>query len=122
MTKESNAEVIWIYNERAYIENHIKEIKGGFGMERMPSGDFKGNAVHFGIGIMTYNLFIAQRFLTMPADWKNKTIKSIRWLLVETAGKLIEHGRMTILKIVTGVEKYMVCLEMRRRTYELLLE
>ena len=58
----------------------------------------------------------------MPEDWKNKTIKSIRWLLVETAGKFIEHGRMTILKIVTEFEKYMVCLEMRRLTYELLRE
>lgn len=122
MTEESVAEVVWIYNERAHIENHIKEIKGGFGMERMPCGEFTANAIHFSIGIMTYNLFIAQKLLTMPEDWKNKTIKSIRWLLVEMAGKLIEHGRMTILKIVTGVEKYMVCLEMRRRTYELLLE
>jgi hypothetical protein len=101
---------------------HLKEIKCGFGMERMPSGDFQGNAVHFGIGIMTYNLFIAQKFLTMPADWKNKTIKSIRWLLVETAGKLIEHGRMTILKIAAGVEKYLMFLSMRKRNYELMLE
>ena len=122
MTEESVSEVVWFYNERAHIENHIKEIKGGFGMERMPSGEFKANAIHFAIGIMTYNLFIAQRLLTMPEDWKNKTIKSIRWLLVEMAGKLIEHGRMTILKIVTGFEKYMVCLEMRRRTCELLRE
>ena len=122
MTEESVAEVVSLYNERAHIENHIKEIKGGFGMERMPCGEFQANAIHFAIGIMTYNLFIAQRVLIMPEDWKNKTIKSIRWLLVEMAGKLIEHGRMTILKIVTGVEKYMVCLEMRRRTYELLLE
>ena len=122
MTEENVSEVVWHYNGRAHIENHIKEIKGGFGMERMPSGEFKANAVHFAIGIMTYNLFIAQRLLTMPEDWQNKTIKSIRWLLVEMAGKLIEHGRMTILKLVSGVEKYMVCLEMRRRTYELLRE
>jgi len=122
MTEESVSEVVWLYNERAQIENHIKEIKGGFGMERMPSGEFKANAIHFAIGIMTYNLFIAQRLFTMPEDWKNKTIKSIRWLLVEMAGKLIKHGRMTILKLVSGVEKYMVCMEMRRRTYELLRE
>jgi len=122
MTQENVSEVVWLYNERAPIENHIKEIKGGFGMERMASGEFKANAVHFGIGIMTYNLFMAQRLLTMPKDWQNKTIKSIRWLLVELAGKLIEHGRMTILKLVSGVEKYMMCLEMRRRTYELLRE
>jgi hypothetical protein len=122
ITEENVSEVVWLYNGRAHIENHIKEIKGGFGMERMPSGEFKANAVHFAIGIMTYNLFIAQRLLTMPEDWKNKTIKSIRWLLVEMAGKLIEHGRMTILKLVSGVEKYMVYLEMRRRTSELLRE
>jgi len=122
MTEEGVSEVVWFYNERAHIENHIKEIKGGFGMERMLSGEFKANAIHFAIAIRTNNLFIAQRLLILPADWKNKTIKSIRCLLVEMAGKLIEHGRMTILKIVTGFEKYMMCMEMTRRIYELLRE
>jgi hypothetical protein len=120
---EGEAEaVVWKYQHRAYIENHIKEIKSGFGMERMPSGDFKANAVHFAIGIMTYNLFLAQKLLTMPARWKDKTIKSIRWLLVEAAGKLIEHSRATILKIASGIEKYRIYLEIRKRTYELLID
>ena len=120
---EGSAEwVVWCYNGRAHIENHIKEIKCGFGMDRLPSGDFHGNAVHFGIGIMTYNLFIAQKLLTMHEGWKRKTIKSIRWLLVEVAGKLIEHGRQMILKIAVGLEKYRIYLEMRQRTYELSLE
>lgn len=122
ITEGGTEEVVWRYQHRAYIENHIKEIKGGFGMERMPSGDFQANAVHFAIGIMTYNLFIAQKLFTMPASWKDKTIKSIRWLLVETAGKLIEHSRATILKIASGIEKYRIYLEIRRRTYELLIE
>jgi hypothetical protein len=43
----------------------------------MPSGEFEANAIHFAIGIMTYNLIIAQKLLTIPEDWKNKTIKSI---------------------------------------------
>ncbi|MBW2309056.1 MAG: hypothetical protein JRG73_19200, partial [Deltaproteobacteria bacterium] len=59
---------------------------------------------------------------TMPEDWRAKTIKSIRWLLVEVAGKLIHHGRSLTLKIAVGIEKYRIYLEMRRRTYELLLE
>ena len=114
--------VVWRYNGRAHIENHIKEIKCGFGMDRLPSGDFHGNAVHFGIGIMTYNLFIAQKLLTMHEGWKRKTIKSIRWLLVEVAGKLIEHARQMILNIAVGLEKYRICLQMRQRNYELSLE
>ena len=42
----------------------------------------------------------------MPEEWRNKTIKSIRWMFVETPGKLIEHGRQLILKIAATAEKY----------------
>ena len=122
MVVENAEEVIWRYNGRSQIENHIKEIKGGFGMERLPSGDFLANAVYFGIGIMSYNLFIAQKLLTMPDEWQTKSIKSIRWLVVEVAGKLIEHGRQVILKIAASVEKYRIYLQMRRCIYALSLE
>jgi hypothetical protein len=118
----SPLERVWAYNDRAHIENHIKEIKCGFGMEKLPSGDFGGNALFFGIGILTYNLFIAQKYLTMPEDWRAKTIKSIRWLLVEVGAKLIKHGRTLTLKISASLEKYRLYLEMRRKTYALLQE
>jgi hypothetical protein len=122
MIEERAEEVVWRYHSRAQIENHIKEIKAGFGMQWMPSGEFCANAVHFGIGIMTYNLFIAQKLLVMPEQWQTKTIKSIRWFLVEVGGKLIVHGRRMVLKIAASMDKYRIYLEMRRRTYALLLE
>lgn len=122
MNDKSPEEVVWKYNGRANIENHIKELKNGFGMEYLPSGDFKANSVHFGIGVMTYNLFIAQRLFVMPEDWRKRTINSIRWLFVETPGKLIEHSRRLILKIAASIEKYRIYLEMRKKTYELLME
>lgn len=118
--EETPEAVVWLYNGRAHIENHIKELKGGFGMDRLPSGDFGANALHFAIGVLTYNLFLAQRLLTMPAVWASKTIKSIRWLLVEVGGKLITHGRQWILMLAASVEKYRLYLAMRRRTYDLL--
>ena len=122
MIEESAQEVVWRYNKRAQIENHIKEIKSGFGMDRMPSGEFLANAVHFAIGVMTYNLFIAQRLFVMPEPWRTKTIKTLRWLLLEVAGRVVHHGRRVILKVATSLDKYRIYLEMRRRTYELLLE
>ena len=69
--------------------------------------------------MMTYNLFISQRLLTMPEQWATKTI---RWLLIEVAGRVVHHGRRVILKVATSLDKYRIYLEMRRRTYELLLE
>ena len=115
-------QVVWRYNQRAHIENHIKEIKNGFGMDRMPCGEFLANSVHFGIGMMTYNLFIAQRLFVMPESWRTKTIKSLRWLLIEVAGRVVRHGRGVFLKVATSLDKYRIYLEMRRRTYELLVE
>lgn len=120
MVGESPEEVVWKYNGRVQIENHIKEIKSGFGMEWMPSGDFGANGVYFGIGILTYNLFIVQRLLTMPEEWNTKTIKSVRWFLMEVGGKLVFHGRRMILKIATSLDKFRIYLEMRRRAFELL--
>mgnify|MGYP005848698055 CR=1 FL=1 len=120
--KESPEEVVWQYNDRACIENHIKEIKTGFGMEHMPSGDFGANAVYFAIGIMTYNIFIAQKYFTMPLEWASKTIKSIRWLLVEVVGRVIERSRRVYLKIATTVEKYKIYLNMRQRLNQLCAE
>jgi hypothetical protein len=120
MVEESPEEVVWKYNGRGQIENHIKEIKSGFGMEGMPSGDFGANAVYFGIGILTYNLFIAQKLLTMPEQWKAKTIKTVRWLLVEVGGKLVSRSRRMILRISTSLEKVRMYLQMRQRSFELL--
>jgi hypothetical protein len=115
-------QIIWEYNERAYIENCIKEIKSGFGMEQMPSGDFGANALYFGIGIMTYNLFIAQKYWTMPFAWANKTIKSVRWLLVEVVGRIIKRSRKVIFKIAARVEKYLIYEQIREKTYRLATE
>lgn len=121
LLRESPQEVVWVYNERATIENHISGLKSGVGLERLPSGDFKANAVYFAIGILTYNLFQAQKALTMPEDWRHKTIRSIRWMLVEIPGKLVKHAKRLILKIAATAEKYRVYLDIRRRTYELSL-
>jgi len=122
MSKASAEQVVWRYHGRSQIENHIKEIKHGFGMQWMPSGECAANAMHFAIGVMTYNLFIAQKLFVLPEGWRTKTIKSIRWLVVEVAGRLIVHGRQVVLQIAGSAEKYRLYGEMRRRTYDLLLQ
>ena len=102
----------------AHIEHHIKEPKGGFGRERLPSGDVGATAVHVAIGVMPDTL-LAQRRLTMPETWATKTIRSIRWCLVEIGGKRITHGRQRLLKLAASVEKSRLYCERRWRTYAL---
>jgi HPt (histidine-containing phosphotransfer) domain-containing protein len=114
-TLESSAEeVVWEYGERANFENYIKELKIGFGMEQLPSGDFGANAFWFLLGVLTYNTTIIQKLYLLPESWARKTIQTLRWTLVEIAGKIIRHGRQVILKLAISAQKYKIYMEMRR--------
>lgn len=47
------------HNHRGQAENFNKELKNGFGMERMPCGQTGANAVFFGIGVIASFLLAA---------------------------------------------------------------
>jgi hypothetical protein len=113
MNELSAEEVVWFHNQRGQAENLIKELKIGFGMEQMTSGDFLANALWFSIGVLVYNLTQAQKLLFLSADWKTKTIATLRWQLIEVAGRLVRHGRRLVLRLATTWEKYVLLLQMR---------
>lgn len=108
-------EVVWFHNGRGQQENLIKELKLGFGMEQMPSGDFSANALYFAIGVLAYNLTQAQKLLFMAPEWWPKTIATLRWQLITTAGRIVRHGRCLILRIAAGWEKLQLFLHIRQR-------
>jgi len=108
-------EVVWFHNQRGQVENCIKELKIGFGMEQMTSGDFRANALWFAIGILAYNLTQAQKLLFLDPEWRPKTIATLRWQLIQVAGRLVRHGRRWILRLATTWEKCTLLLQMRRR-------
>ena len=117
--KKTAQKIVQRYRERSEAENDIKEVKNGFGMRKMPSGGFAANALYFGIGILSYNLFIAQRNLTMPEDFRTKTIKTVRWLLINLPGKIISHAGSLVMGLAIPEEIVEILHEMRTKTYYL---
>jgi hypothetical protein len=111
-------EVVWWHNQRGQAENRIKELKIGFGMEQMVSGSFPANALYFGLGILTYNMTQAQKLFFMDSDWRTHTIGTIRWRLIEVAGKVVRHGRQLILKLAAPSDKLEVYLRIRQLCWE----
>ncbi|MGQ9569653.1 MAG: transposase [Thermodesulfovibrionales bacterium] len=101
------------YHDRGQMENIIKELKGGIGMENLPSGDFGANSFWFSIGVMVYNTFILQKTFLLPEEYKTKTIQTLRWLIIETAGKVIRHSRRLWLLLATTLEKLRLYRDMR---------
>lgn len=101
------------------MENIIKELKNGFGMEDMPTGDFGANSFWFSLGVLAYNVFIIKKHLVLPEAFKTKTIQSIRWMLIEIGGKVVKHARRLCLKVYTEVEKFILLKKIRLRCLEL---
>lgn len=108
-------EVVGEYNGRGQMENVIKELKGGIGMESLPCGDFGANAFWFALGVLTYNTFVLQKELLLPEEYKAKTIGTLRWSLIGIAGKVVRHGRRLWLLLATTLEKLNIYRQMRKR-------
>jgi len=84
----SAAEVVGFHNKRGHVENSIKKLKLGFGMEQTTSGDFRANALWFGLGALASNLVQGMKLLFLDPDWKTKTVATLRWQLIQVAGLL----------------------------------
>jgi hypothetical protein len=96
----SAEEVVRWYNQRGECsENRIKELKIGFGMERMPCGQFEANAVFFRIGVLSYNVGRMFVLKTLGESWHRHQVQTLRWKLYQSAGKIVFHGRYVYLKV-----------------------
>jgi len=97
---ESSESVVEWYNQRGDCsENRIKELKIGFGMERMPCGQLEANAVFFRIGILAYNLYRLFILKTLDQSWHRHQVQTVRWRLYQIAGKIVFHGGQVYLKV-----------------------
>ncbi len=76
---ESAEEVVGWYNKRGECsENRIKELKIGFGMERMPCGQFEANAMFFRIGALAYNVGRVFVLRTLGRSWQRHQVQTLR--------------------------------------------
>ena len=115
---ETAQETVAWYNLRGdSSENRIKELKIGFGMERMPCGDFGANAMFFRLGTIAYNLFVLFKASALSSQWRHVQVQTVRWRLYHVAGKVIRHGRRLILKVSAWVHELLA--EIRARSREL---
>ena len=117
--EEEAKKVISLHNQRGQVENYIKELKDGFGMNWMPCGETSANAVFFRTGVIAYNLFQALKLLSLPVWWRNATIATARWKLYQVAIRMVNHAHQVILKIAASIDKINLFKQVRQRCLEL---
>ena len=97
---ESTADTLIWYRQRGQVsENGIKELKIGFGMERLPCGQFAANAAFFRIGVIAHNLFVLFKHSALGEGWQRHQVATVRWRLFHLPGKLVRHAGAWVLKI-----------------------
>jgi len=101
-TDSAAAVMSWYRMRGEHSENRIKELKLGFGMERMPCGQFAANAMFFRIGAMAYNLFVMFKTHVLPDDWKKHQIQTVRWRLYQIPARVSRHARSLWMNVSTA--------------------
>ncbi|MBK7953899.1 MAG: IS1380 family transposase [Candidatus Accumulibacter sp.] len=85
---ESAADTLIWYRQRGEVsENGIQELKIGFGMERMPCGQFKANAAFFRIGVLAHNLFVLFKHSALGEGWQRHPSRHRALAPVSPAGQ-----------------------------------
>lgn len=116
--EKSPLDVLTWHNQRGQAENFNKELKIGFGQDQMPCGQSEANAVYFRIGVIAYNLFLGFKRLACPASWSLHTIATLRWKLIQTAGRIVRHAGRVVLKLAVEADLLVLVHGIRRQCYE----
>ncbi|MEO8341803.1 MAG: IS1380 family transposase [Nitrospirota bacterium] len=112
--KTAHAVLRW-HNQRGQAETFHKELKHGLGLEQLSCGDSGANAVFFRIGVRAYNLFMGFKRLACPAAWASQTIATVRWKLVQVAGRILRHAGRVVLRLVLDAEALACWRTIRQR-------
>jgi len=89
------------------------ELAGG----QFPSAKFGANAAWWQIMILAFNINALMKKLALPKDLKTKSLKGLRFHLINLAGQVIEHGRVLFIKLEASVCELVA--KIRQQIYEL---
>ena len=98
--------LIWYRQRGEHSENGIKELKIGFGMERMPCGQESANAAFFRIGVIAHNLFVLFKHSALGEGWQRHRIATVRWRLFQVPGRLVRHAGAWVLKVAANFAEH----------------
>jgi len=93
--------VVWQRQKAGTIEainNIIKnELAGGV----MPCGRFGANAAWLRLTVISHNVITAMKHLALPKELLKARPKRLRFLIFNTAGRVLHHARKMILRLAT---------------------
>jgi hypothetical protein len=73
--------------------------------EALPSQKFGANAAWFRLNVLLYNLLATFKRVALPAELRRARPKRLRFLLINTIGKVVRHARETLLRFTRDIHR-----------------
>lgn len=98
---KSTAEHVWWWHKEkcGTVELAHDVMKNDLAAGVMPCGRFQANAAWFRINVLTYNLISAFKQLALDRSMEKWRPTTLRYRLLNLAGRLVEHARKLVLKL-----------------------
>jgi len=99
---EGDRLINWHREKAGSIEHAHDVLKNGLAAGAFPSGKFGANAAWFRLNAMLYNLLSLLKRETLPGEFHTAKPKRLRFVLLNTVGRLVRHAGETLLRVVSG--------------------
>jgi len=93
----------WHREKAGTIEGVHHVIKNELAGGVMPCKYFGANAAWLRLTVISHNVLTALKRLALPADLLQARPKRLRFLIVNTAGRLVHHARQMVLRVAASL-------------------
>jgi hypothetical protein len=95
----------WHRQKAGTIEAIHDVLKNELAAGVMPCGRFGANAAWLRVAVLTFNLLTALKRLALPPELLAARPKRLRFLIFQTAGRLVHHARQMLLRLKVARER-----------------
>ncbi len=92
-----------------------EDLAGG----KLPSGNFGENAAWWWMNVITFNLNAAMKKFGLGPSFASKRMKALRFAVINLPGRIIDHARQLIIKLVKDHPSFALFIDARRRIMRL---
>jgi DDE family transposase len=90
----------WQRGKAGTVEHGHHVLTNELAAEALPSQKFGANAAWFRLNVLLYNLLSAFKRIALPEDLHTARPKRLRFVLLNSIGKVVRHARETVLRLV----------------------
>jgi hypothetical protein len=95
----------WHREKAGTIEGVHHVVKNELAAGVMPCKYFGANAAWLRLAVISHNVLTALKRLALPAELLRARPKRLRFLIFNTAGRLVHHARSLMLRLATSLEQ-----------------